>query len=181
MKVSESFHIKGIALLVDLESDVMLLIGNYSPELLYVDGRDICSDQEGWIKSSESENIQSNLKGGFLGLECGAQSVVATANHKTLFPWNKSIVQSLLLFFSHAHDSAKKELIQFIYNQVYIVTANSNGNVFSEFGYTVILQIRALMVSANSDPTANCEFEPFIQSANLNTKGSLGIRVLHQL
>ncbi|GKC80433.1 hypothetical protein Tco_1131207, partial [Tanacetum coccineum] len=95
---------------------------NCSPELLHVDGRDTCRDQEGWIKRSERENIQSNLKGGFLGIECGAQSVVATANHKTLFPWNKSIVQSLLLFFSHTHDSAKKESIQFIYNQVYIVT-----------------------------------------------------------
>ncbi|GKB56826.1 hypothetical protein Tco_0913012, partial [Tanacetum coccineum] len=78
--VSESFHIKGITLLVHLESYVMLLIGNYSLELLHVDGRDTGSDQEGWIKRSESENIQCNLKGGFLGLECGAQSVVATSN-----------------------------------------------------------------------------------------------------
>ncbi|GJZ45713.1 hypothetical protein Tco_0593309, partial [Tanacetum coccineum] len=69
-----------IALLVHLESYVMLLIGNYSPELLHVDGRDTGSDYEGWIKRSESENIQCNLKGGFLGLESGAQSVVATAN-----------------------------------------------------------------------------------------------------
>ncbi|GJY42863.1 hypothetical protein Tco_0431076 [Tanacetum coccineum] len=61
--VSESFYIKGIALLVHLESYVMLLIGNSSLELLHVDGRDTCCDQEGWIKRSESENIQSNLKG----------------------------------------------------------------------------------------------------------------------
>ncbi|GKB54262.1 hypothetical protein Tco_0905015, partial [Tanacetum coccineum] len=78
--VSKSFHIKGIALRVHLESYVMLLIGNYSLKLLHVDGMDTCCDQEGWIKRSVSENIQSNLKGGFLGLECGAQSVVATAN-----------------------------------------------------------------------------------------------------
>ncbi|GKB25295.1 hypothetical protein Tco_0864696 [Tanacetum coccineum] len=84
--VSESFHIKGIALLVHLESYVMLLIGNCSLELLHVDGRDTCCDQEGWIKRSKRENIQSNLKGGFLGLEYGAQSVVTTANCKTLFP-----------------------------------------------------------------------------------------------
>ncbi|GJX27513.1 hypothetical protein Tco_0233809 [Tanacetum coccineum] len=79
--ISESFHIKGITLLVHLESDVLLLIGNCSPEFLYVNGRDTCCDQEGWIKRSERENIQSNLKCGFLGLECGAQSIVATANH----------------------------------------------------------------------------------------------------
>ncbi|GJY91919.1 hypothetical protein Tco_0507701, partial [Tanacetum coccineum] len=54
---------------------------NCSLELLHVDGRDTCCDQEGWIKRSESENIQSNMKGGFLGLECSAQFVVATANH----------------------------------------------------------------------------------------------------
>ncbi|GJU02055.1 hypothetical protein Tco_1112393 [Tanacetum coccineum] len=47
---------------------------------MHVDDRDTCCDQEGWIKRSESKNIQSNLKGGFLRLECGAQSVVATAN-----------------------------------------------------------------------------------------------------
>ncbi|GKA97163.1 hypothetical protein Tco_0825057, partial [Tanacetum coccineum] len=109
--ISKSFHVKGISLLVHLESDVMLLIGNCSPEFLHVDGRDTCCDQEGWIKRSERENIQSNLKGGFLGLECGAQSVVSIANHKTLFPWNKSIVQCLLLLFCNTHDSAKKESI----------------------------------------------------------------------
>ncbi|GKD03939.1 hypothetical protein Tco_1178913 [Tanacetum coccineum] len=59
---------------------------NCSPELLHIDGRDTGSDQEGWIKRSESENNQSNLKCGFLGPECDAQSIVATANHKTLFP-----------------------------------------------------------------------------------------------
>nr|GEW67850.1 hypothetical protein [Tanacetum cinerariifolium] len=41
---------------------------NCSPEFLHVDGRDTCSDQEGWIKRSERENIQSNLKVGSLGL-----------------------------------------------------------------------------------------------------------------
>ncbi|GJS79296.1 hypothetical protein Tco_0729177 [Tanacetum coccineum] len=103
---------KGIALLVHLESNVMLLIG------------------------VESENIQEQLLGGFLGtLNVRAQSVVATANRKTLFPWNKSIVQSLLLFFSHTHDSAKKESIQFIYNQ------DTTGN----------LQIRVLRQTANLD------------------------------
>ncbi|GJY85110.1 hypothetical protein Tco_0499136 [Tanacetum coccineum] len=167
--VSERIHIKGIAFLVHLESDVMLLIGNCSPKFLHVDGRDTCSDQEGWIKRSEreniqidlkgrseSENIQSNLKGGFLGLECGAQSVVATTNRKTLFPWNKSIVQRRKITVDR-------------------VTANSDGNVYCEFGHTMILLIRALKVSANSDtkdylririlrrsanscPTSNCKF-----------------------
>ncbi|GJS60653.1 hypothetical protein Tco_0655437, partial [Tanacetum coccineum] len=59
---------------------------NYSPEFLHVDGRDTYSDQESWIKRSERENIQSDLKGRFLGLECYAQSVVATSNRKTWFP-----------------------------------------------------------------------------------------------
>ncbi|GJT24188.1 hypothetical protein Tco_0894125 [Tanacetum coccineum] len=70
--VYESFHIKGIALLVHLESYVILLIGNYSLELPHVDGRDTCCDQKGWIKRNESKNIKRNLKGRFLALECGA-------------------------------------------------------------------------------------------------------------
>ncbi|GJU20457.1 hypothetical protein Tco_1153799 [Tanacetum coccineum] len=59
--------------------------------------------------------------------------------------------------------------------------------VYLEYGcdafdrHTVILQIRALMVSANSDPTANCEFGHYFQSANSNTKGSLRIHILHQI
>ncbi|GKE00778.1 hypothetical protein Tco_1388761, partial [Tanacetum coccineum] len=52
--VSESFHIKGIAFLIHLESDVMLLIGNCSLKLLHIDGRNTGSDQEGWIKRSEN-------------------------------------------------------------------------------------------------------------------------------
>ncbi|GJY38281.1 hypothetical protein Tco_0424645 [Tanacetum coccineum] len=119
---------------------------NYSPELLHVDGRDTCCDQEGWIKRSESENIQSNLIGGFLGLECGTQSVVATANRKTLLPWNKSIVQILILQIRTLHQNANSETI---------------GN----------LRIRIPKGSANSCPTSNCEFERYWQSANSDNEG----------
>ncbi|GKG00754.1 hypothetical protein Tco_0302444, partial [Tanacetum coccineum] len=58
----------------------MLVVRGGSPEFMHVYSRDTSSDQESWIKRSERKNIQSNLKGGFFRLECGAQSVVATSN-----------------------------------------------------------------------------------------------------
>ncbi|GJZ07758.1 hypothetical protein Tco_0542041 [Tanacetum coccineum] len=106
--------IKGVSLCVQLESDGVLVVRSSIPEFLHVDSRDTCSDQEGLMKRSDRENIQCNLKCGFLMLECGAQSVVAASNLEMLFPWNKSIIKCLLLFFCDTHDSAKKESIQFI-------------------------------------------------------------------
>ncbi|GJU15797.1 hypothetical protein Tco_1143763 [Tanacetum coccineum] len=163
---------KGIALLVHLESNVMLLIG------------------------VESENIQEQLLGGFLGtLNVRAQSVVATANRKTLFPWNKSIVQSLLLFFSHTHDSAKKESIQFIYNQGYTDIANSDPNASCKFSLLRViansytqdylriwilrsLRIRVLCRTANLDTTGNLQIRVLRQTANSDTNGILQIRIM---
>ncbi|GJT38230.1 hypothetical protein Tco_0938095 [Tanacetum coccineum] len=58
-----------------------VLQGNCSLELLHVDAGTLVVIKKAGKKRSESENIQSNLKGGFLGLECGTQFVVATANH----------------------------------------------------------------------------------------------------
>ncbi|GKC18689.1 hypothetical protein Tco_1020839 [Tanacetum coccineum] len=78
--ISKSIQIKRISLCVQLESDGMLVVRGRSPKFMHVDSRDTCSDQEGCIKRCERKNIQSNLKGGFFRLECGAQSVVATSN-----------------------------------------------------------------------------------------------------
>ncbi|GJU14582.1 hypothetical protein Tco_1142548 [Tanacetum coccineum] len=101
LKVSQ---IKRISLCVQLEYGGMLVVRGSSLKFMHVDSRDTCSDQEGLIKRSERKNIQRNLKCGFLGLECGAQSVVTTFNLYTLFAWNKSIVKGLLLFFCDTHD-----------------------------------------------------------------------------
>ncbi|GJU75946.1 hypothetical protein Tco_1273016 [Tanacetum coccineum] len=76
----EGFHIKRITLLVHLEFDGVLVIGNSSLKFMHVDGRNIGRDQECLIKGCERKDIQCNLKSGFLGLESGAQSVVVVAN-----------------------------------------------------------------------------------------------------
>ncbi|GKC57090.1 hypothetical protein Tco_1084688 [Tanacetum coccineum] len=77
---SSLMKIKRVSLSVQLKYDGVLVIGGSSPEFLHVDSRDTCCDQEGLIKKSDRENIQSNLKCGFLRIECGTQSVVATSN-----------------------------------------------------------------------------------------------------
>ncbi|GJU35935.1 hypothetical protein Tco_1184289 [Tanacetum coccineum] len=88
--VPESVQIKRVTLFVHLEFDGVLVVRSSIPEFLHVDSRETCSDQKGLIKR------------------------ISTANHEMLFSWYKSIVQSLLLFFSETYDSAKKESIQFI-------------------------------------------------------------------
>ncbi|GKB07272.1 hypothetical protein Tco_0835556 [Tanacetum coccineum] len=126
---------------------------NCSPELLHVDDRDTCCDQEGWIKRSESENIQSNLKGGFLGLEYGAQSVVTTANRTLRIRVLHHIANSDcegLLRIQALKDIANSETIGFI--------ANSYAKDY--------LRIRVLhettnsesMQAANSWTTESCKF-----------------------
>ncbi|GJS63481.1 putative reverse transcriptase domain-containing protein [Tanacetum coccineum] len=107
--------IKRVILFVHLEFDAVLVIENSSPKFMHVDGRYTSRDQEGLIKRSERKNIQSNLKSGFLGLECSATFCSFNSQSLELFSWNKSIVKGLLLFFCDTYDSAKKESIQFIY------------------------------------------------------------------
>ncbi|GKB52220.1 hypothetical protein Tco_0902973 [Tanacetum coccineum] len=82
--ISESIQIKRISLCVQLESDGMLMVRGGSPEFMHVDSRDTNNDQESWIKRSERKNIQSNLKGGFFRLECGAQSMLGLKDFKMI-------------------------------------------------------------------------------------------------
>ncbi|GKD55488.1 hypothetical protein Tco_1288875, partial [Tanacetum coccineum] len=115
------------------------------PKLLHVDGRDTCSDQEGWIKRSNSENIQSNLKGGFLRLECGAQSVVATANRTLRIRVLHHIANSDcegLLRIRALKDIANSDTIGFIANSyakdyLRIRVLHETGNSESIFNYTL--------------------------------------------
>ncbi|GJX12570.1 hypothetical protein Tco_0204328 [Tanacetum coccineum] len=124
-------------------------LGNCSPELLHVDGRYTCSDQKGWIKRSEREreNIQSNLKGGFLGLECGAQSYCKLqALYNLCFPKHRASSQGGSLLFI---------LMQ--------ISANSKPNANCKFGCQRSLQIQILHQTVNSDVIGVYEFESYIK------------------
>ncbi|GKD66077.1 hypothetical protein Tco_1308185 [Tanacetum coccineum] len=179
--VPKIVEIKRVTLFVHLESDGVLVVRISILEFFHVDSRDTCSDQKGLMKGSVRENIQCKLKCWFFRFECGAQFVIAASNLETLFPWNKSIVKCLLLFFCDTHDSAKKESIQFSSLKLRIRAlndvANSNGKAHCEFVSLSVLQIRSLLHIANSCPKGCLRIRTLYQIANSNTEGSLPIRI----
>ncbi|GKB24075.1 hypothetical protein Tco_0863476 [Tanacetum coccineum] len=108
--IYESIQIKRISLCVQLESDGMLMVRGSSPEFMHVDSRDTNNDQESWIKRSERKNIQSNLKGGFFRLECGAQSMLGLKDFKMILRVTTAQLQLLSDYYCWKVAERKNEL-----------------------------------------------------------------------